>query len=333
MKLLLVNRKPRAHGNYSLEVIYSHLWQELSHSFNLNAESWRAPFVSEGMFSRFFSFLTLLSKCLNKKYDVIHVTGDVHFLIWAAVRAKRVLTIHDVGFLKNSTGVRFHVLKYFWLTGPLRIADVVICVSQATKMELIRLCPEFSHKIQIIPSTIDPRFQYNEKVFNHLKPTVLLIGSAANKNLKRTIKALHGLSVKLCIVAKIDSDILEMLEGMSFECFRDLSTDEIISKYIESDILSFCSTHEGFGMPIIEAQKIGRVVITSNCSSMPEVGGDGAFYTDPFSVESIRSAFIAVLSDSVLRQNLIKNGLLNCQKYELAEFCKSHYRTYNRILQ
>ena len=57
---------------------------------------------------------------------------------------------------------------------------------------------------------------------------------------------------------------------------------------MNTDILSFVSTYEGFGMPIVEANAIGRVVVTSNVLSMPEVAGNAAHLVDPFDVNSIR---------------------------------------------
>jgi glycosyltransferase involved in cell wall biosynthesis len=56
----------------------------------------------------------------------------------------------------------------------------------------------------------------------------------------------------------------------------------VINEYNKSDILAFVSTSEGFGMPILEANAVGRVVVTSNITSMPEVANNAAHYVNPF---------------------------------------------------
>ena len=75
-----------------------------------------------------------------------------------------------------------------------------------------------------------------------------------------------------------------------------------------SKAMIFASLYEGFGIPILEAFACGTAVVTSNCSSMPEVAGDAALYVDPLSTESIAQAIIKVSNDEQLRQNLVTAG-------------------------
>ena len=72
--------------------------------------------------------------------------------------------------------------------------------------------------------------------------------------------------------------------------------------------LVYPSWFEGFGIPILEAMYCDVPVITSNTSSMPEVGGEAALYADPASVTSIKDAMLQLYSDSALRDKLIANG-------------------------
>jgi glycosyltransferase involved in cell wall biosynthesis len=89
----------------------------------------------------------------------------------------------------------------------------------------------------------------------------------------------------------------------------------MIQKYVECDIMTFVSTYEGFGMPILEAQSTGRVVITSNISSMPEVAGLGAHLVDPMDVTSIRNGIVKLINNSTYRNELIANGYENIKRY------------------
>jgi alpha-1,3-rhamnosyl/mannosyltransferase len=68
--------------------------------------------------------------------------------------------------------------------------------------------------------------------------------------------------------------------------------------------LAFISLYEGFGLPIVEAFASELPVITSNCTSMPEVAGDAAILVNPLNVSQITDALLQILKDSALASNL-----------------------------
>ncbi len=270
---------------------------------------------------------------LNKA-DIYHITGDTHFLIWGVRRdKKKVLTIHDLGFLRDSKGIKRMILKYFWLTGPMKKADVVTTVSVATKNDIRRFFSKYSKKIHVIPTVIDPRFTPVEKAFKTEWPTILLLGSAPNKNLKRVLKATKGLNVHLSIVAQLDAEELALLAGQSYEVSSSISFDSLLEKYQQTDIVMLCSTLEGFGMPIIEAQATGRVVLTSNCSSMPDVAGKGALFVDPFSIKSMREGLEKLISDAKLRETLINEGFENTKRFLPETISAMYLEVYSSLVK
>lgn len=325
MKLLFVHRKQRPYGNFSIE----NYFQTLSPFIEKEAEveHWQAPFFSNGIWQRFRCIKVLEKEVDKVRPDLTHISGDVHFLMWGIKRGKRILTIHDLGFLRNAKGIRYQLLRYFWLIGPVKKAHAITCVSQATKNEILRHLPKVRH-IQVIPTAIDPRFEKQERAFNVECPTVLLLGSAPNKNLKRVLNATQGLNVKLNIVAKLDQEELELLENQKYELSDSIPFEALLEKYRQADIVALCSTHEGFGMPIIEAQATGRVVLTSNCSSMPDVAGKGAMFVDPFSVSSIKDGFQQLIVNESLRNKLISAGFENCKRFDPAWVAEQYLQLY-----
>lgn len=75
-----------------------------------------------------------------------------------------------------------------------------------------------------------------------------------------------------------------------------------------ADALAFVSYFEGFGIPVAEAMRAGVPVVTSNVTSLPEIGGDAALYCDPFDMGDIARALNEVISDHALRQRMIQAG-------------------------
>ncbi len=329
MKILLAQRKSRPYGNFSIENYFATLSPYLAKEAQLT--TWQAPYYSKGILPRLGSVFALRRQLTKQPVQVLHQTGDAHFLLWAGKHTKRVLTIHDLGFLREARGLKYHLLRYFWLLGPASKAHAITCVSTATKNEILRHLPK-ARRIEVIPTVIDQRFVPSERQFNEERPTILLLGSAPNKNLKRVLKACKGLPVHLSIVAQLDDEERELLKGQSYEQCQSISFEQLLEKYHASDIVALCSTHEGFGMPILEAQAIGRVVLTSSCSSMPDVAGEGALLIDPLSVKSIKKGIEKLCTDAELRAKLISAGFKNTQRFMPEEIAKQYLALYKRLL-
>ena len=62
--------------------------------------------------------------------------------------------------------------------------------------------------------------------------------------------------------------------------------------YRRCAVFCYPSLGEGFGLPVLEAMSLGAAVVTSDISSLPEVGGDAVEYVDPFDVSSIAAALV-----------------------------------------
>ena len=118
-----------------------------------------------------------------------------------------------------------------------------------------------------------------------------------------------------------------------YENHRNLSESEVVELYRGADLLAFVSTLEGFGMPILEAQAVGRPVVTSNCTSMPDVAGGAAVLVEPTSVESIRAGLLRVIEDGALRERLIAGGQRNIARFSSDAIAAQYLRIYQSLLQ
>ena len=299
-------------GHYSLEFIFADVRERLQ--TQVKAQVITSGYESTGFFKRLYN----LAEAAGRQSQVNHVTGDVNYLGLSLSRKKTVQTILDCVQLETSSGLKQQILKLFWVTLPVKRARFVTAISTSTKNEILKYVNCDPAKIVVIPVAISQRFQRKDKPFNQSQPCILQLGSAPNKNIPRLIEALRGLACRLEIVGAPAPEYEELLKqsGLSYRYSSGLSAAEVLRKYEEADIITLVSTYEGFGMPILEAQAVGRPVITGNLYSMPEVAGDAACIVDPFDVAAIRAGFCKIIDDAAYRNQLINKGFENVKRYD-----------------
>ena len=320
-------RLPRPNENYSIESSFDQMVDSFPENEAFRIQKAYAPYFSNGILHR----LKLIVWASRQAGDIFHITGDVHFIALGLPRRRTVLTVHDCGFLTHPHPTMRFLLWLFWLKLPVWWCSHITAVSAATKNDIIRHtgCPPA--KITVIPTVIKSLFCRANKPFNSAKPLVLHIGCAPNKNLLRHIDALVGLSVALHIIGKMNTDQSSALlnSGLAFRNSTDLSDEDMLQAYVEADLVLFASTFEGFGMPIIEAQTVGRPVVTSDCSSMPWVAGGGACLVNPFDVTSIRRGLERVMGDAAYRNALVETGFRNVERFKATEVGRAYARVYS----
>lgn len=326
MRVIYFHRKKRP-GNYSIETLFSQIRANLPKAISYDIHEMR--YFSEGFFKRLF----LCFEAMRNQKDVNHVTGDIHFVTLFLQKSKTILTIHDIGLINHSNIIARYILKLFWITLPIKRSAIITTVSEATKSALLEQVSVPPQKIRVIYNPVQTIFTYNPKVFNQQTPTILQIGTKANKNIPRLIEALRGISCNLDIVGIMTPQLFSLLQnsGINYQHSQGLTQEELFKKYISADIVSFVSTYEGFGLPIIEGNSVGRVVITSNLSSMPEVAGNAAHFVDPFDVASIRNGIIKIVQDDTYRKNLIENGLENSKRFHVKTIARQYAEVYNEL--
>ena len=264
---------------------------------------------------------------------VNHITGDVHYLAVLLRGDRTLLTVLDCQILERLTGWKRAIVKWLWYTLPAGRVAAMTVISEETKRQLLNEIDFPAEKIHVIPVSVSALFQATPKVFDAECPRILQIGTKANKNVVRLVQALRGLACHLDLVGPADSELLRALadNAIRFTSYGRLTDEQIVERYRAADIISFVSTHEGFGMPIVEAQCVERVCVTSNCSSMPEVAGDAACLVDPFRVESIRKGFLHVIQDAAYRESLIAQGRLNRLRFDEKMLAAQYAQLYRRL--
>jgi glycosyltransferase involved in cell wall biosynthesis len=315
-------------GQISIELLFASL-RDAMHELGQNVTAAVAPYRSRGFWPR----LASIAWARRNQGEVNHVTGDVHFLALGLPGERTILTIHDCFALERLTGAKHWLMRKFWFEWPIRRAAMVTVISAETKRQLLRYIDVPEEKIVVIPNAVSPIFQPCPRAFRAERPQILHIGTMPNKNLPRLIEALRGMTCRLKVIGMLDADQRHRLEtlGVRYDVDSNLDLQAMYRAYCDADLVSFVSTHEGFGMPIVEAQWVERPVVTSNCSSMPEVAGEAACLVDPYDVASIRQGIERVINDTVYRSRLIEQGRANRERYSLSEVAAQYVAIYRRL--
>lgn len=265
--------------------------------------------------------------------QVNHITGDVHYLAAALDPRRTVLTIHDLRLLDHPSPWKRALLRLLWVSLPVRRVRCVTVISEATRRELLKVVSIPERRLRVIPDCLAPEFTFTPQAFNATRPTILQVGTTDNKNLLRLAVALRGLGCRLQILGKPTREQEDALKsnGIDFTWATGLSRAAVVELYRHCDLLCFVSTCEGFGLPVIEAQAVGRPVITSNVSSLPEVAGDAALLVDPYDVEAIRAAVRRVIAEPLLRADLIAKGQVNVARFKTERIAALYATLYAEI--
>lgn len=324
-------RKRRNATNFSIERSFAETQSAFGQLDFPTPEWYNLSHYSVGLLPR----LRAMWEAHKHQGDVNHVTGDVNFLVLALPRRNTILTVLDCGFLRHPNPWVRPVLKWFWLDLPVHHVRYITAISESTKQEVVHFTGCDPNKIRVIPVVITNDLSRHDQPFNAAKPRILHIGTAANKNLLRHIEALADIPCTLHIIGKIGPDVLAALEQHRIEYVNefDVTDEAILAAYRACDILLFASTLEGFGMPILEAQIVGRPVVTGNVTSMPEVAGDAACLVDPFDVAAIRAGILKVIKDQTYREGLVQRGFENVKRFGPVQVAGQYAELYKQVLR
>lgn len=326
MKVVQFIRKPGGEA-FSIRQLFEDVRKELP--ADIDAGLYTNPYPSRGFWRR----LAGMFRAARYQGDVNHITGDIHYLNILMRRRKTILTVLDCITLERLHGLKYRIFRFFWYWLPARRSAVITVISDSTRKELQRHLGGSSWPIVVIPCCVSPEFKQSPKTLDATCPIILQVGTTPNKNLERVSAALKGFRCRLVIIGRLLPSQVEALRenNIAYDNHLGISREELIDHYRSCDIVMFASLYEGFGLPIIEAQAVGRPVITSCLYSMPEVGGGGACYVDPYDVSAIRSAVEKIINNTEFRERLINDGVKNVQKYGPVNIAGKYAELYRAV--
>lgn len=240
--------------------------------------------------------------------------------------ARKVTTYHDVVPLKypqwsHPKIVEVHKRRLEIVEKEI---DMVIAVSESAKKDLLEVSKIPEEKITVVYEAAGQQFKpQSEQAVEEFRRKmglpdkfVLAIGGIGERRNISRIKEATG-NYNLVVTG---------------ETIPNIADQEMPLLYSSAQVLVYPSLYEGFGLPILEAMACGIPVITSNVSSMPEVGGDAALYVDPFSTSQMAKAVDAAVRDKKLREELIQNGFKQAKEFSWEKCTEKTVEIYQKLM-
>lgn len=323
--------------------------KHLQHQQNLKSSS-----VPNKIFNLLLSFLNW------PKFENLYGAFD---LLWMPdlrpyalkTKTKMALTVHDLSpimypdFYSLKRNIWHKLINY---KKSFQRADIIFAVSEYTKYDLIKNFGIAESKIKVIYPGInhdifhlnlDQRIKHKVASKYDLPAKFILSLSTIEprKNIIGTIKAFESLQnndVALVIAGRpgwLYKDVLQAIKNSpKHDKIKMLGyIDEEDKPYMISlsEMLCFPSFYEGFGFQPLEAMACGVPAITSARTSMPEICGDAALLVEPDHTDQIAIAMQTILDDRAIRENLIKKGLANVQRFNWDQTAKNILNNLNQI--
>lgn len=322
MKICYIYRE-KEKKEHSIEAVFDTLASELKN--NVDITKWYKPLGWKETLKQ----IRLLRK---QKFDLYQITGDVYYLWLFLPWKKTVMTVHDIGMFKNNPwSFKRWLFVFLGIFIPSLIHKRIISVSELTKSDLINILHIPSKKIVVIENPLSIEVVSHIKEFNIECPTILQIGTGWHKNLDTLIESVKGFSCLIDIIGRPDDDLIQRMNSykINYRISNNISNEEVRVHYENCDILYFVSRSEGFGLPIIEAQTVGRPVLTSSEEPTRSVAGEnGAILLNSNDVVGIRNALERLCQDKDLRNNLISNGFKNVARFAKSKIASRYLNLY-----
>ncbi len=258
----------------------------------------------------------------NRECDVF-LSSNSYLTVWF-LRIPAVPVVYDMTTFEATMrpNRRSTVIERLTLGLAVRRSGAIVAISRATADALAERYPRARSLTTVAPLGVSPaleaRTSAEEEVEGELPAAgfVLAVGTLEpRKNLPRLVEAYLRLPAPmqaehpLVVVGALGWETgatLDALRSLGERARRlgYVSDAALAELYRRCAVFCYPSLGEGFGLPVLEAMSLGAAVVTSDISSLPEVGGDAVEYVDPFDVSSIAAALRGLLESPARRAEL-----------------------------
>jgi glycosyltransferase involved in cell wall biosynthesis len=288
-----------------------------------------------------------LDRLVGASLDLVHSPTP---LLVPCRKGKRVVTIHDLFFLKRPDMVEGEVLRDYvpLVRDHVRRADGVLCVSEYTAAETRRLLDVPEEKIAVTPHGVDPTYREapsDDEVDEALRRLrlprggLLYVGSSEKrKNLVTLVMAYMTLARRRrlppLVLAGPGSDWAQggSRVGPQIVATGYIDKRDVRALMAASSMLVLPSLEEGFGLPVVEAMAAGLPVVCSTGSALAEVAGDAACLVDAHDANGLAHAAERLLDDRALAAEMRRRGLERSRRFDWSDTAARTLAFYRKVL-
>jgi glycosyltransferase involved in cell wall biosynthesis len=273
------------------------------------------------------------------KMDIFHATSPIPLKL---KNTKKVITVHDTIPLSLPDSSPISLKNYSNLmNASLKDVSAIFVISEFSKRDLLEHfrvseekifiahnVAEISQSIKNIDQNIIEAFLWNNHKLKYKEYFIFYGAIEPKKNVERILQAftIAKTDYPIVIAGKdgwLFDDVNKFLNSVwergfgkeKFIRIPYLRYQNLMMLLKGARGLVFPSLYEGFGLPVLEAMQMGCPVITSNTTSLPEVGGDAVHYVDPFDIADIASAINKFTEDQEYLDNLIIKGIKQSENF------------------
>jgi glycosyltransferase involved in cell wall biosynthesis len=272
---------------------------------------------------------------------------------------KRIVTIHDVFHLRyfHTLSISQKIYARYFMNAAVKLSDQIITVSDFSRKEIIKYLKASEKKINVIYNGVNENFRelsleekkILKKKYALPEKFILFVGNVKpHKNVGNLIKAFSLLKedhlnheLKLLIVGKKKGlitrteNLNEIISQSRLEkeviFIENAKPEDINTYYNLASLLILPSYYEGFGLPPLEAMKVGCPTIVSGIEIMKEVYQDASFFIDPDNSENIAEGIKKVLTDPSLQNDFRNKGKKLAEKYSWKDSAERHLEVFYNI--
>jgi glycosyltransferase involved in cell wall biosynthesis len=282
----------------------------------------------------------------SNSFYLRHLSGHCHVITCHDLLAVRVAQGEIPQSKTGWTGCLFQRL----ILNGLNRAKHVVCDSEATRSDVLRLCDLPEERVSAIHLALNYPYSPMKREeaaslagrigVNVNEPFVLHVGG--NQWYKNRLGVLRLFALlrertkavsRLVMVGKSwTQEMRRFAEEHSLELsvteLNEVSNEDLRALYSTAKFLLFPSLAEGYGWPVLEAQACGCPVVTSGRASLPEIGGGSAIYIDPEDSDSAVTTILESLDTLLERRDA---GLFNARRFDSATMATRYIELYRRV--
>lgn len=275
--------------------------------------------------------------------DVVHNTFYMPRGLGEHPSSRRVVTVYDmIPELLPKTRRRLDFLtekhKY------VRRADHIICISESTRRDLLRMYPDIHAPVTIAYPGVGPAFRPDAHSSRpRPEPYILHVGNRSSykdgatllRAFRRIACLFPGHTLYLVGGGPLTRDERDLLSsaGLMGRVHQESLPDaDVPAAYAAAAVTVFPSRYEGFGLPGVEAMASGSPLILADTSSLPEVGGSAARYFPPGDDKALAAVLTDVLGDPGAQREMRQAGLTQARLFSWTGYALANVEAYRAVL-